>query len=332
MDIPSPRPRSATPNSGSGHQIERPLPPIPDPEPTPISWENRRAADVSRSSNPSHNQEYLDMRGIYTEDVAAEGQGINLHGVDESLPDIYPSRSSSSLSAYGSEQLTRSPYLEGVSNRSPRPSFVIDDHSTSQEGPPELMRAPLREETSAAVDLGSVSLREFLGDTPSTSRNGSATLAEAPTMSSEAAVDASTSTGDSVIRLRRSQVRPQGALWQQSEPRSNIPLSVRTPTRTPIRRVRSRSDDDDGSSSGSSGDSPLLSHTSPSQIRRRQQAPAEFVVPRWQPDAEVTFCPICRTQFSKLQDRDYYSQVLTTGIGFFVRKHHCRYALLTVLS
>lgn len=33
----------------------------------------------------------------------------------------------------------------------------------------------------------------------------------------------------------------------------------------------------------------------------------EFVLPRWQPDAEVTYCPICRTQFS-----------------IFVRKHHCR--------
>ncbi|KAH8175924.1 FYVE zinc finger domain-containing protein [Sarocladium implicatum] len=33
----------------------------------------------------------------------------------------------------------------------------------------------------------------------------------------------------------------------------------------------------------------------------------EFVLPRWQPDAEVTYCPICQTQFS-----------------IFVRKHHCR--------
>lgn len=32
------------------------------------------------------------------------------------------------------------------------------------------------------------------------------------------------------------------------------------------------------------------------------------VLPRWQPDAEVTYCPICRSQFS-----------------FFIRKHHCRY-------
>lgn len=34
--------------------------------------------------------------------------------------------------------------------------------------------------------------------------------------------------------------------------------------------------------------------------------------PRWQPDAEVTYCPICRTQFS-----------------FFIRKHHCRQVFLT---
>ena len=33
--------------------------------------------------------------------------------------------------------------------------------------------------------------------------------------------------------------------------------------------------------------------------------------PRWQPDAEVTYCPICQTQFS-----------------FFVRKHHCRQVFL----
>ncbi|KAH6888689.1 FYVE zinc finger-domain-containing protein [Thelonectria olida] len=35
--------------------------------------------------------------------------------------------------------------------------------------------------------------------------------------------------------------------------------------------------------------------------------PAEWSLPRWQSDAEVTYCPICRAQFS-----------------FFVRKHHCR--------
>ncbi len=62
----------------------------------------------------------------------------------------------------------------------------------------------------------------------------------------------------------------------------------------------------DGDSS--SGEPPLLPHSSPSQIRRRQQrrterdqlaARVKVAVPRWQPDAEVTLCPICRTQFSK---------------------------------
>ncbi|KAK5990309.1 hypothetical protein PT974_08576 [Cladobotryum mycophilum] len=37
----------------------------------------------------------------------------------------------------------------------------------------------------------------------------------------------------------------------------------------------------------------------------------EVVLPRWQPDAEVTYCPICQAQFS-----------------IFVRKHHCRFVVI----
>jgi hypothetical protein len=48
----------------------------------------------------------------------------------------------------------------------------------------------------------------------------------------------------------------------------------------------------------------------PSNVRptvTEGRRPSELVLPRWQPDAEVTYCPICHTQFS-----------------IFVRKHHCR--------
>lgn len=50
--------------------------------------------------------------------------------------------------------------------------------------------------------------------------------------------------------------------------------------------------------------------SSPSS-HRAGRVPRDFsdiLLPRWQPDSEVTLCPICRTQFS-----------------FFVRKHHCRF-------
>ena len=36
------------------------------------------------------------------------------------------------------------------------------------------------------------------------------------------------------------------------------------------------------------------------EMAQRESSASEVVVPRWQPDAEVTFCPICRTQFSRL--------------------------------
>lgn len=52
-----------------------------------------------------------------------------------------------------------------------------------------------------------------------------------------------------------------------------------------------------------------LGRDSPPTTEADSRAPGQgFILPRWQPDAEVTLCPICRTQFS-----------------FFVRKHHCRF-------
>ncbi|RVD86812.1 uncharacterized protein DFL_005068 [Arthrobotrys flagrans] len=47
--------------------------------------------------------------------------------------------------------------------------------------------------------------------------------------------------------------------------------------------------------------------TSSRDVQQSQQAPLSPEVPPWQPDSQVTSCPICRTGFS-----------------FFYRKHHCR--------
>lgn len=55
--------------------------------------------------------------------------------------------------------------------------------------------------------------------------------------------------------------------------------------------------------------------------------PPEVVLPRWQPDAEVTLCPICGTQFSMFLLCPLFATLLTTSLGFFIRKHHCRYVI-----
>ncbi|GAP83358.1 putative Fyve zinc finger protein [Rosellinia necatrix] len=57
------------------------------------------------------------------------------------------------------------------------------------------------------------------------------------------------------------------------------------------------------------GSGSTMNPIAPSFIPRPGQSGAhpEFTLPRWQPDAEVTHCPICDTQF-----------------GMFLRRHHCR--------
>lgn len=46
-----------------------------------------------------------------------------------------------------------------------------------------------------------------------------------------------------------------------------------------------------------------------------QRGMQDFILPRWQPDASTTYCPICHSQFN-----------------IFVRKHHCRYVGNTPLG
>ncbi|KAM0481351.1 hypothetical protein ACHAPX_003455 [Trichoderma viride] len=56
-----------------------------------------------------------------------------------------------------------------------------------------------------------------------------------------------------------------------------------------------------------SNENALHHHSLTRSSERERERQSSVVLPRWQPDGEVTYCPICRTQFS-----------------IFVRKHHCR--------
>ncbi|KAL7927751.1 hypothetical protein ACQKWADRAFT_12431 [Trichoderma austrokoningii] len=56
-----------------------------------------------------------------------------------------------------------------------------------------------------------------------------------------------------------------------------------------------------------SNENALHHHSLARSSEHERERQSSVVLPRWQPDGEVTYCPICRTQFS-----------------IFVRKHHCR--------
>lgn len=89
-------------------------------------------------------------------------------------------------------------------------------------------------------------------------------------------------------------------------PESSAPVTTRRGTlRSSVssRSVTTARGDD--ASQPSLAQRSLRRNTSYESQRRRTQ---DVALPRWQSDAEVTYCPICKTQFS-----------------FFVRKHHCRY-------
>ena len=298
MDSPGPRSGSDTPNSGSGYQYERPLPPIPGSSSIHVPWEMEGAVGGSRLSRASLDQSQVDTTGIYDEEEATgERPEKDLRGVAGGLLDIYPSRSNSSLSVTSHELLTQTPYLEGVSNSSPRPDIAVDDHFSAREDSPKSSRSHQRGGSGAPSTSAPVSLREFLVDGPSTSRSSAPRSPRSPGYGLFSAED-------SLVQSRTAQSRPQGMIWGESNLDSMANMSVRAPTRTPHRQMRSGRNGI--SSSGASGDLPLLDYNSSGQIRYRLQpsspSPPEFIVPRWQPDAEVTFCPICRTQFSKSPD------------------------------
>lgn len=74
--------------------------------------------------------------------------------------------------------------------------------------------------------------------------------------------------------------------------------SVDAPASASIRtRASSNSSSHNEDSSSFRRHTPIFPQTPPSQSRHPPPRP-EVILPRWQPDAEVTLCPICRTQFS----------------------------------
>ncbi|KAM7200459.1 FYVE zinc finger domain containing protein [Rhypophila sp. PSN 637] len=98
---------------------------------------------------------------------------------------------------------------------------------------------------------------------------------------------------------------------QQATPASSIPPATRYP---PAVFPRPAEAEEEARSHGfrNSGftrlsEAILASQATRPPLARPPPRSPDIVLPRWQPDAEVTYCPICTTQFS-----------------VFVRKHHCR--------
>ena len=97
-----------------------------------------------------------------------------------------------------------------------------------------------------------------------------------------------------------------------------------TTPESPMRRPsNSRTVTGTGSGSGSSADPIVLDPTpsrpppptsfpSQSSLGRstRRESEGSIVLPTWQPDSDVSHCPVCGSQFT-----------------FFYRKHHCRYSI-----
>lgn len=192
----------------------------------------------------------------------------------------------------------------------------------------------IREHGEEGEAPGSASERHDVVDltTPSPPRQSqiAAAIEESSTTSGqEVAQAASRSQHGEVIDLTEDSPEPSSASISRPGPESQnieraLPTIPRSSENSGSTLARS------GSISPSAQRRPITPPEPPPPIRRRtstnnfgtaprpsmmqpprpsvSRRPSEVVLPRWQPDAEVTFCPICRTQFS-----------------VFIRKHHCRY-------
>lgn len=135
---------------------------------------------------------------------------------------------------------------------------------------------------------------------PHLSEASAGTEQDVPTQSSWTLAPTQPSSALSSFVQSNDMERDDEGLYQGPEGREEPPVTATLPQPVPV----------------SEEIAPFNYQTPPSQGVARQshtrqhggsRRPSDFALPRWQPDVEVTYCPICHTQFS-----------------FFVRKHHCR--------
>ncbi|KAI9653121.1 MAG: hypothetical protein M1831_006205 [Alyxoria varia] len=165
--------------------------------------------------------------------------------------------------------------------------------------------------TSRALDSmegpwGGETWRDFLRSTAEVSsaaawQSASSSQARRQTARSDPPGYSSTQAASSGSNTRDSpsESRKRGPSTSMSIPIRPSPASPTTPPRRGVTTV-----------SGSEGNPIDLTSNSPEQSPQRpamSRNPWSIVLPRWQPDEEVSSCPVCETPF-----------------GFFFRKHHCR--------
>jgi len=316
MDLEGPVRTGGSSSTGSSAYNERPLPPIPDSEPSIVSGHKQRNSNIMEARYLP--REEVDEQAVEDADEGGleSSMALNVNVVNRSSvsrsPSSVPALIQSSADTSNGDPSTHSQEL--TSN---------GPHSSSP-GPPQLAHSPPSQEIrSFRLSNASDGSRESVENDGRARRSGSSMLIEAANVSS-ASLPPSTSPGETSISrsdLRESRFRVRqgpGVVSVQQATRSAsslfdsdnnpAPSTARNNFRSAQGQTSTGSRIDDGADSDiseSSGDSPLLARASSRQIERRRQRleeleREEFVVPRWQPDAEVTLCPICGTQFSKI--------------------------------
>lgn len=183
---------------------------------------------------------------------------------------------------------------------SPRPSFA-------NPTPP----SPLDPFPSYSADLAgsSSSSPVYRRDTRTTAPFLSSPPEDAVNMDRKRRLTA-TANDDATLHRRPSALSGPSSRLQEDRPLPSLPVGDDRHTFEIPGSSRENAIDLTSPSTVSNTSATLSRHHSrslPTVHQRRRQNYMEYTLPRWQPDSEVTHCPICKTQFS-----------------FWYRKHHCR--------